>query len=101
MPKRLFPKEPMIRSLTIAAFAIAFLVSYRSGMSTHVQPPVIAPAVPGMDVTSFLAQLRCPLDGNLEIAEPNCLGARPQVASDPMFMRRHDWPAPAGYQIDF
>lgn len=90
----------MTRSLTIAALAIASLASSQSCGSAHVHPQVIIPPMPGMDVASFLAQLRCPLDGNLEIAEPNCLGARPQVASDPMFMRRHDWPAPAGYQIE-
>jgi hypothetical protein len=48
------------------------------------------------DPTEYLVQLRCP-DGVLEIAEPNCPGAAPQRASDPMTMRRHDWPAPRGY----
>jgi hypothetical protein len=49
------------------------------------------------DPTDYLVQLRCP-DGGLEVAEPDCPGAAPQRASDPMRMRRHDWPAPAGYQ---
>jgi len=50
------------------------------------------------EMAAFLAQSRC-ADGALEAAEPGCVGARPQRASDPMRMRRHDWPAPDGYQI--
>ena len=48
------------------------------------------------DPVDYLVQLRCP-DGALEVAEPGCPGAAPQRASDPMRMRRHDWPAPPGY----
>src|SRR5271156_6284916 len=48
------------------------------------------------DPIAYLVQSRCP-DGALEVAEPKCPGAAPQRASDPMRMRRHDWPAPAGY----
>src|ERR1700691_560623 len=48
------------------------------------------------DPIIYLVQLRCP-DGALEVAEPGCPGAAPQRASDPMRMRRRDWPAPAGY----
>jgi len=48
------------------------------------------------DPQAFLVQLRCP-DGRLEVAEPNCPGAAPQRASDPMLMRRRDWPASDGY----
>jgi len=50
------------------------------------------------EMAAFLAQTRC-ADGALEAAEPGCAGARPQRASEPMLMRRHDWPAPDGYQI--
>jgi hypothetical protein len=50
------------------------------------------------DVASFLVQTRC-ADGSLEVGRPGCKGAAPQRASEPMRMRRHDWPAPKGYQI--
>ena len=56
--------------------------------------PMAAQTVP--DPTMYLVQLRCP-DGRLAVAEPNCAGAAPQRASDPMTMRRRDWPAPDGY----
>jgi hypothetical protein len=46
---------------------------------------------------AYLVQLRCP-NGALAVAVTvACAGARPQRASDPMVMRRHDWPAPSGY----
>jgi hypothetical protein len=48
------------------------------------------------DPVDYLVQLRCP-DGALEIAEPACLGAARQLASDPMTVRLRDWPAPTGY----
>src|SRR5580658_3049947 len=48
------------------------------------------------DPLAYLVQSLCP-DGRLEVAEPNCPGAAPQRASDPMRMRRRDWPAPDGY----
>ena len=48
------------------------------------------------DPTAYLVQLRCP-DGRLEVAEPDCPGAAPQRATDPMQMRRRDWPSPDGY----
>jgi hypothetical protein len=47
------------------------------------------------DPVAFLVQARCP-DGQLQLTEPGC-AARPQQAGDPMLVRRHDWPAPAGY----
>src|SRR5579862_2168202 len=47
------------------------------------------------DVGAYLLQLRCP-NGALTVAVA-CVGARPQQASDPMLLRRHDWPAPVGY----
>jgi hypothetical protein len=56
--------------------------------------PIAAQTIP--DPVAYLVQLRCP-DGRLEVAEPDCPGAAPQRASDPMLMRRRDWPAPDGY----
>ncbi len=50
------------------------------------------------DVTAFLDSSRCP-DGALAVVETTCVGAAPQRARDPMLMRRHDWPAPDGYQV--
>lgn len=47
------------------------------------------------DPLAFLVQGRCP-DGLLQVAEPAC-PARAQLATDPMRMRRHDWPPPKGY----
>jgi hypothetical protein len=54
-------------------------------------------AAPTVDPAQYLAQLRCP-DGSLPL-QTACTDAAPQTATDPMFWRRHDWPAPAGHQI--
>ena len=81
------PPDRLIISLCLAAAVQAAALA----------PAAAAPMSAG-DMAAFLAQVRCP-DGTLEAAEPKCPGARPQRASDPMLMRRHDWPAPDGYQI--
>jgi hypothetical protein len=64
--------------------------------------PVSGATIP--DVSIFLAQTVC-LDRTgkvIGLAYPGstCAATRPQRASDPMFQRRHDWPAPNGFQIE-
>lgn len=51
-----------------------------------------------LEPADFLAQRRCS-DGSLPLVS-HCGDAAPQRANDPMFWRRHDWPAPVGYQIE-
>ena len=76
-------------------FAFATLAAFAALVGCSRAEPALGPvSVP--DPLAFLIQLRCP-DGALELAEPDCPGAAPQRAADPMRMRRHDWPAPAGY----
>jgi len=50
------------------------------------------------DMAPFLVQMRC-ADGALAVIKPACPGAALQRARDPMLFRRHDWPAPDGFQI--
>src|ERR1700678_2900204 len=89
----------MIRS---AMFAIAVnrrrLAALCSAMLLLAPAHAMSAPLDAQEMASFLAQVRC-ADGGLAVAEPGCPGARPQRASDPMRMRRHDWPAPDGYQI--
>jgi hypothetical protein len=89
----------MIRS---AMFAIAVnrrrLAALCSAMLLLAPAHAISAPLDAQEMASFLAQVRC-ADGALAVAEPGCPGARPQRASDPMRMRRHDWPAPDGYQV--
>ena len=72
-----------------APLALALLASCGS------TPKPTAPAPPTIaDLPDYLAQTICP-DGAIQIAEPGCVGARLQQASDPLYMRRYDWGASA------
>ena len=73
---------------------LALAIAALAGCSRAATPPG---PVTIHDPQAYLVQLRCP-DGALEVAAPDCPGAVPQRASDPMKMRRHDWPAPDGYE---
>ena len=83
----------------LSVIVALFVAGCRSEPLPAPQPPAPPPLGPITipDVTVYLAQARCP-DGTLTPAEPGCLGAAPQRASDPMLMRRHDLPAPDGFQ---
>lgn len=83
----------MVRLLLGASIA---LILISGGACAQPAPAPSAATIPDMSV--FLAQTRC-ADGALEITKPNCAGAAPQRAKDPMRTRRHDWPAPDGYQV--
>ena len=75
---------------------IGLVAALSAGAGASAAPHGLAVAI--ADPSQFLVQTRCP-DGALELAEPGCPGAAPQAGRDPMLMRRHDWPGPAGYQI--
>ena len=71
-------------------------VAIIAALACAAKPAIADPSI--VDVSAFLVQLRC-ADGVLWVARPDCPGARPQRAADPMLMRRHDWPPPDGYMI--
>jgi len=100
-------RAPLVFSLLLktACFAI-WLVACDGGSSQGATstplPPVSTATIP--DVSVFLAQTVC-LDRSgkavgLAVPGATCTAKRPQRASDPMFERRHDWPAPTGFQIE-
>ncbi|MBV9859947.1 MAG: hypothetical protein JO038_07585 [Alphaproteobacteria bacterium] len=67
----------------------------------HAAPQSPLAAVPASAATiadplGFLVQTRCPNGG----PPTGCAAPARQRAADPMFYRRHDWPAPSGYQTD-
>ena len=84
--------------MLLPARLIAALRLLATALALGLGRPAFAAPMSRADMAAFLAQDLSP-DGALEAAEPGCAGARPQRASDPMRMRRHDWPPPAGYQI--
>jgi hypothetical protein len=96
----------MFGSLLKWACLVIPLIACASGIGQVVAsarvPPVSRATIP--DVSVFLAQTVC-LDRTgkvVGLAYPGatCTATRTQRASDPMFQRRHDWPAPTGFQIE-
>lgn len=81
----------------IPVICALFLIVGCSTSKNSPPPPSPVGAVTISDPASYLVQMRC-TDGHLAVDEDGC-DAKPQTASDPMLERRHDWPAPTGYQI--
>src|SRR5579872_3025309 len=71
------------------ARAAAFLILLPGGVGAHGAT---------VDPLDFLVGSRC-ADGSLPLLS-KCAATRRQQAGDPMRWRRHDWPAPDGYQIE-
>ena len=70
-------------------FALTWLALCPSATAS---PPAV------FDPMSYLVQSLCP-DASFAGLK-SCADAAPQTATTPMVWRRHDWPAPIGYQIE-
>ncbi len=89
----------MTASIRFAALLVVLWLTGCGGGGTPPAPvptpaPVAAPMIP--DISSYLAQTRCP-DG---AAPLGCVGAIAQRAADPMLYRRADWSGHTDGQIE-